>query len=127
MGFKRETKYEGSIEKIIKILDLFYTFPSIEKIKFMRLTIFNYLVGNEDMHLKNFSLITSNKITELSPSYDLINTTIVMNSKEEIALSLNGKKNKLKKNDFIEYLVIKQLGLNHRSLDSIWPCCGNQI
>ncbi len=119
MGCTRDTKYEGSIEKIIKTLEMFCTFPSIEKTKLLRLIIFNYLVGNEDMHLKNFSLITRNNIIELSPSYDLINTTIVLDAKEELALPLNGKKNKFKKSDFLEYLAIKKLGLTTTSIDLV--------
>jgi serine/threonine-protein kinase HipA len=49
---------------------------------------------------------------ELSPAYDLLNSTIILNSQEELALSLNGKKNRLKKNDLFEYLAKKRLGLN---------------
>ena len=119
MGCTRDTKYEGSIEKKIKIIEIFCTFPSVEKIKLFRLIIFNYLVGNEDMHLKNFSLITRNNITELSPSYDLINTTIVLDAKEELALPLNGKKNTFKKSDFFEYLAINKLGLTNVSIDLV--------
>ena len=51
------------------------------------------LVGNEDMHLKNYSVITRNGKTELSPAYDLLNSTIVLKGDaEEIALPLKGKK-----------------------------------
>lgn len=56
-GASRETKYKSSMEKVVKILDRFCTFPAVEKVKLFELTLFNFLVGNEDMHLKNFSLI----------------------------------------------------------------------
>jgi len=57
-GKSRETKYDYSMEKVINLIDTFSTFPAIEKVKLFRLTIFNFLIGNEDMHLKNFSIIT---------------------------------------------------------------------
>ena len=81
------------------------------------LTLFNYLIGNEDMHLKNFSLINRGIKIELSPAYDLLNSTIILNSEEELALPLNGKKNRLRKNDFLEYFARERLGLTPKSID----------
>ena len=57
-GLSRDTKYEYSMERIVHLIDAYCTFPAIEKIKLFKLVIFNYLIGNEDMHLKNFSIIT---------------------------------------------------------------------
>lgn len=119
-GKNRDTKYNYSMEKLVKIIDEFCTFPAIEKVKIFKLTLFNFLIGNEDMHLKNFSLIINNGKIELSPHYDLINTTIaIKNTIEEIALPINGKKNKLIKNDFIEYYGIETLNLNRKIIDQI--------
>jgi serine/threonine-protein kinase HipA len=101
IGASRITKYEASMEKVAEILDI-CTFPTLEKIKLFQRTIFSFLVGNEDMHLKNFSLQTeiSGKI-QLSPVYDLLNSTIAMSSpEEELALSLRNKKKGFKKVDF---------------------------
>jgi serine/threonine-protein kinase HipA len=67
-GKDRETKYESSMEQIISLIEQFCTFPSIEKLKLFNLTLFNYLVGNEDMHLKNFSVIRRDLKVELSPA-----------------------------------------------------------
>ncbi|HSW56685.1 MAG TPA: HipA domain-containing protein [Ignavibacteriaceae bacterium] len=123
-GKSRDTKYDYSMEKVAGIIDNFCTFPAIEKIKLFKLTIFNFLTGNEDQHLKNFSLITiDNKVT-LSPFYDLINTTISMkNPAEEIALPLKGKKSKLNRNILVEYWGKERLGLNelvsNQALNSI--------
>lgn len=112
-GSDRNTKYESSMEKVTTIIKEFCSFPKIEMVKFFKLTLFNFLVGNEDMHLKNFSLITHGKITALSPSYDLLNTTIAQkNTKEELALPLNGKKNNLSAKDFFDYFAIERLSLN---------------
>lgn len=112
-GKSRETKYDFSMEKIVAILDEYCTFPVIEKMKLFRLTIFNFLIGNEDMHLKNYSLITRNNKVELSPGYDLLNTTIALpNPQEEIALPLAGKKRNLNSNVLISYWGKERLGLN---------------
>ncbi len=113
-GATRHTKYDSTMEKIIKIIDQFCTFPALEREKLFKLTVFNYLVGNEDMHLKNYSLITLDGTTQLSPCYDLLNTTIAMGKQasEEIALPLNGKKNKLSKSDFIDYFALERLKLS---------------
>ncbi|CAB1085458.1 FIG00760960: hypothetical protein [Olavius algarvensis Delta 1 endosymbiont] len=116
-GQDRETKYDSSMEQIILLIDRFCTFPAIEKLKLFNLTLFNYLVGNEDMHLKNFSVIRREFKVELSPAYDLLNSTIVLNSQEELALPLRGKKNKLKKDDFREYFAKERLELTQKSID----------
>ena len=110
---KRETKYEYSVEKLIKLIDNNCTFPQMEKIKFFKRFLFNFLVGNEDMHLKNYSLITQNDKIELSPAYDFLNTSIVLGKDvEESALTLKGKKKNLTKNILIDYLGSERLSLN---------------
>lgn len=116
----RNTKYNSSMEKIVKILFKYCTFPKIEAIKLFELTLFNFLIGNEDAHLKNFSLITKNDIVMLSPVYDLLNTTIAQkNVREEMALPLNGKKHNLKKKDFFVYLGSELLQLNQNTVDDV--------
>jgi len=115
-GKDRETKYDSSMEKVVSVIEEFCTFPALEKLRFFNLTLFNFLVGNEDMHLKNFSLIRREMKVELSPAYDLLNSTIVINSEEELALPLNGKKNKLGKDDFFEYFAKKRLELTQKSI-----------
>jgi serine/threonine-protein kinase HipA len=111
-GQTRDTKYDWTMEKLVPIIEKYCTFPVIEKAKLLKLTIFNFLVGNEDMHLKNFSLITRDEKIELSPCYDLINTTAAMrNSQEEMALPLNGKKRKLQLRDFEQYFSKERLKL----------------
>lgn len=112
-GKSRETKYDYSMEKLVNLIDTFCTFPAIEKVKLFRLTIFNFLIGNEDMHLKNFSLITRDNKVELSPAYDLLNTTIVVpRAQEEIALPIAGKKRNLNAKILIDYFAKERLKLN---------------
>lgn len=119
-GDKRSTKYDSSMEKVIEVIGRFCTFPKIEYVKLFKLILFNYLTGNEDMHLKNFSLITRDQKTMLSPAYDLLNTTIAQkNTKEELALPLNGKKNNLTKKDFLSYLALERLDINQAVISEV--------
>lgn len=127
-GEDRYTKYDSSMEKVIKVVQDFCTFPKIEFVKLFKLTLFNFLIGNEDMHLKNFSLITRDKMTTLSPAYDLLNSTIAQtNAHEEMALPLNGKKSNLKKQDFLVYLAIKRLELNQNVIAEVIKDIQNAI
>lgn len=119
-GKSRETKYDYSMEKLVTLIDTFCTFPAVEKVKLFRLTIFNYLIGNEDMHLKNFSLITRDNKVELSPAYDLLNTTIVVpRTQEEIALPIAGKKRNLSVKILIEYFGKERLKLNDTIISQV--------
>ncbi|MBK9097025.1 MAG: HipA domain-containing protein [bacterium] len=117
-GKSRDTKYNYSMEKVAGIIESYCTFPAIEKIKLFKLTIFNFLTGNEDQHLKNFSLITKDNKVTFTPFYDLINTTLSLaNPAEEIALPLKGKKNNLNRNVLVEYWGKERLGLNNQIID----------
>ena len=119
-GETRDTKYNYSMEKIIHLIEKYCTFPALEKAKLFRLTVFNFLIGNEDKHLKNFSLIRRNLKVEFSPAYDLINTSIAMkNPKEQIALPLHGKKNSLTAEDFFDYYARERLRLTEKIIDNI--------
>lgn len=111
-GASRDTKYDSSTERLIEIIDRFCTFPALERIKFLERLLCAFLTGNEDMHLKNWSLITRDDKVELSPAYDLLNSTIpTRKSREEMALPLGGKKAQLRAHDFWRYLAVERLGL----------------
>lgn len=98
-----ENKYNGSYEQIGKIISKNSMNPILDIINFFELVVFCFLTGNADMHLKNFSLIKFSKDSYiLSPAYDLVaSALVVLNDKEDLALTLNAKKNKIKKKDFI--------------------------
>lgn len=114
-GASRNTKYNSSMEKVTKIVNRFCTFPAVEKLKLFELTIFNFLIGNEDMHLKNFSLIRKEEKIEFSPFYDLVNTSIVLKkAQEEIALPIKGRKNNLSKSDLVDYFGKDVCGLTEK-------------
>jgi serine/threonine-protein kinase HipA len=120
LGMTRDDKYKSSMEQVVSVIDKHCTFPVIEKLKLFRLTIFNYLTGNEDMHLKNFSLIRRSGKVELSPAYDLLNTTIALpNATEEIALPIGGKKKNLTRNLLIEYFGKERLALTEPVIQDI--------
>ncbi|MBI5701085.1 HipA domain-containing protein [Candidatus Saganbacteria bacterium] len=119
-GKSRQTKYDCSMEKVAEIIESYCTFPAIEKIKLFKLVLFNYLVGNEDMHLKNYSLIRIDGRIQLSPAYDLINTTIaIKGATEELALTLAGKKKNIKRGDLFEYFARQKLELNDSSITGV--------
>ena len=119
-GLNRDTKYDYSMEKIVKLIDDYCTFPAIEKVKLFKLVIFNYLIGNEDSHLKNFSIITDDNQVRLSPCYDLVNSSIVLKEQaEEIALPLNGKKKHLTRNILVNYFGIERCKLTEKSIEKV--------
>jgi len=115
-----EHKYRGSIEKVGKLMRAFTFNKGFESQRLFELVLFCYLTGNADMHLKNFSLIENSLGEfELSPAYDLVNTAIVMpEDKEELALTMNGKKSRLKRLDFDAFAA--SLQINEKSLASIY-------
>lgn len=94
-------KYKSSMEKIGKALNEYSDNTVLDKIFFFELTLFSFLIGNNDMHLKNFSMIQTTSGWLLAPAYDLLNVAIANpNDKEELALTLEGKKSKLKRVHF---------------------------
>lgn len=115
-----EHKYQGSHEQIAKIIMRHSKNPGLDIINFYELVIFSFLTGNNDMHLKNFSLIkNSPKNYQLSPAYDLIATQLVVeNDSEELALTLDGKKKNIHKNHIIS--AMKKSEINDKSIDNIF-------
>lgn len=117
-GASRDTKYDSSTERLIEVIDRFCTFPTLERLKLLDRLLFAFLSGNEDMHLKNWSLITRDDKVELSPAYDLLNSTIPNpKSREELALPLKGKRSSLHATLFWGYLAGERLGLSEPQID----------
>lgn len=102
-----EQKYNASYEMIASLIRKYSSVPSLDLTTFWEQVVFAWIVGNADMHLKNFSLISTQKGTyQLTPTYDQVSTAIVMpEDTEELALSLNGWKKKIMRTDFIEAIV----------------------
>lgn len=94
-------KYKSSMEKVGKAIGIYSSNTLLDKVFYFELVLFSFLVGNNDMHLKNFSMIESPSGWVLAPAYDLLNVAIVLpEDKEELALTLVGKKKKLKREHF---------------------------
>ena len=125
-GLSRDTKYDFSMERLVKLLDAYCTFPAVEKVKLLKRCLFNFLAGNEDMHLKNFSLITRQGKVELAPAYDYLNSTVAflalgkrLETIEETALPLQGKKRGLSQAAWIGYFGRERLGLTDKVIRRI--------
>ena len=119
-GNSRDTKYDYTMEKLVKVIDDYCTFPAIAKVDFFKRVLFCFITGNEDMHLKNFSVITKGGKTTLAPVYDFLNSSIsIKNPQEELALSLKGKKSNFKSTELIDYYAKERLGLNDKTIDVI--------
>lgn len=101
-----EKKYRGSYEKISKVIKQYSAAPMLDVVNFWQVVMFSWIVGNSDMHLKNFSLYVPNGEYVMSPAYDMLNTLIVIpDDKEELALNLNGKKSKITWHDFTQAMT----------------------
>lgn len=100
-----EHKYKGSHEQIAKLLSEHSSRPTFDMLSYWEVVLFSWLVGNSDMHLKNFSLYRPKRSVgyQLTPAYDLLSTKLVMpEDKEELALTLSGKKSKLRGEHFVK-------------------------
>jgi serine/threonine-protein kinase HipA len=124
----RNTKYRSSLEQVVAVIETHCTFPLVEKVKLWRRVLVAFLSGNEDMHLKNYSLITAQGKTELTPAYDLVNTTIILaKAKEESALPLRGKKSRLKRDDLVDYLAAQRLSLRPQVIERVLGEVGESL
>ncbi len=112
-------KYKSSMEKIGKAIGEYSVNTLLDKVFYFELVLFSFLTGNNDMHLKNFSLIKSSSGWMLSPAYDLLNVAIVLpDDKEELALPMRGRKKRFTRNDFEQFGT--DLGLTDKQIQSIF-------
>lgn len=109
-----EYKYKGSHELIARTIARYSSVPKLDLANYMQLLLFCFVTGNNDMHLKNFSLYRPNDENyHLAPAYDLLNVTITNPAdKEELALPLNGRKTKLRRDDFLN--AAEAMGLEQK-------------
>ena len=114
-----EDKYKGSYERIAKLIKKHSSAPMLDVINFWEIVVFSWLTGNADMHLKNFSLFKPTENYMLTPAYDLLSTSIVMpEDDEELALTLNGKKKKIKREDFEK--AMSDSGMDEKSIANLF-------
>jgi len=128
-GKLTEQKYRGSMENIAKIIRQYSSNVMFDMITFFEVTLFSFITANGDMHLKNFSLIhDENGLISLTPAYDLLSTRLFISEQEdpdELALTLNGKKRKLRLGDFIQFG--KSCGLSDKQIANSFKKFGKAI
>lgn len=114
-----EDKYKGSYEQVAKLVVKYSASPLLDVTNFFEQVLFSFFTGNSDMHLKNFSLLEKDGVgMVLSPAYDLVPTVLVNPADtEELALTLNAKKRKLRYNDFLT--AFETSGLSRKVLDNM--------
>ncbi len=114
-------KYHSSYENCGKVIKTYSKNVGIDLTEFFYRVVFCFVVGNSDMHLKNFSLIESSpgsRVFGLSPAYDMLPVNVILPSdKEQTALSLNGKKNNLRKKDFL--CLADNLGIRRNAAEKM--------
>jgi serine/threonine-protein kinase HipA len=115
-----EDKYHGSHEQVAKAIIKYSANPGLDVINFFEQVLFSFLTGNADIHLKNFSLIRLPGIGNiLSPAYDMVATALVNPADDEdMALTLNGKKKKINRKDFI--IAFTSLNLDGKQQENIF-------
>ncbi|TVQ22066.1 MAG: type II toxin-antitoxin system HipA family toxin [Spirochaetaceae bacterium] len=110
-----DDKYRGSYEQIARIIRRYSSRPGVDLSEYFLMILFCFVVGNSDMHLKNFSLFRPDDLWVLSPAYDLVSTAVVIpDDPDETALTLSGKKRKLSRRDFESFGV--GIGLDPRAV-----------
>ncbi|MDR2586317.1 MAG: HipA domain-containing protein [Prevotellaceae bacterium] len=114
-----EQKYKGSYEQIAKKIAQFSSYPVLDLIAFFEVLLFCYLTGNSDAHLKNFSLYKKGGQYMLTPAYDLVSTKLVIqHDPEEMALTLSGKKRRLRRQDFDS--LLKAMKVEEKVIENVY-------
>ncbi|MBI5418154.1 HipA domain-containing protein [Candidatus Poribacteria bacterium] len=112
-------KYKGSYEEIGKKIKSTSEIPGLDVQLLFERILFYYIIGNGDAHFKNFSIQYGDEgQIRLAPAYDIASSKIVIPSEEDLALTINGKKNNIKKNDF--YSFGNYLGINKKYTEEVF-------
>ena len=120
-GRLTEDKYRGSYERCGKIISEYSENKGLDNTELFLRVVFSFAVGNSDMHLKNFSLLEADEGSNryiLSPAYDMLSSNVVIPSdKEQLALTLNGKKQNIRRKDFLVFA--RTIGINDNAAEKI--------
>jgi serine/threonine-protein kinase HipA len=99
-----DDKYTGSMERIGKKIRELSGVPGLDVQLFFERVLLNFLLGNGDAHLKNFSMLESaDGGLRLSPAYDIVCSKVVLPRESDCAITLNGKQNKIGRGDFEQF------------------------
>ena len=120
MGIPAAEKYEkesnGYLRGMFEVLRRSSADPIADQLKLWDILVFNYLIGNTDSHIKNFSLLYSpnQKTVRLAPAYDIVSTTVYPESTREMAFYIGGALllEDLTRDSF--RLAAKEVGLGER-------------
>ena len=109
-------KYKGSYEGCSRVIQKYSKNVGLDETELFYRLVFCFLTGNSDMHLKNFSLIEDSpgsRVFGLSAAYDMLPVNIIMpEDKEQMALTVNGKKRNIRKKDFL--ILAENLGITKK-------------
>jgi len=112
-------KYKGTMEALGKEIGELSSNTLLDKFRFFESSVFNFIIGNSDMHLKNYSMLLSDMGWMLSPFYDLLNVKMILpKDQEDTALLLGGKKQSLKRGDFDRLAAV--LKLNEKQIHTVY-------
>jgi serine/threonine-protein kinase HipA len=112
-------KYKGTMESLGKTIGELSENTLLDKLRFFESTVFNYIIGNNDMHLKNYSMLLSETGWILAPFYDLLNVKMILpKDKEDMALLLGGKKENFNKGYFDRLSAV--LKLNDKQTTTVY-------
>ncbi|MBO5297705.1 MAG: HipA domain-containing protein [Candidatus Homeothermus sp.] len=121
-----EDKYKGSYERIAKLIRQYSSAPLLDVVNFWEVVLFSWLTGNADMHLKNSSLFRPADNYMLTPAYDLLSTALAMpEDDEELALTLNAKKKRIKREDFEK--AMRDSGMDEKAISNMFSRFFNAI
>ena len=111
-------KYKSSYENVGKLIRRYSSMAQLDLVNYWELVVFSWLTGNSDMHLKNFSLLSLVPgLYTLAPAYDLLNVHLLFDDPEELALTLDGRKRKLTRQNFVN--AMRTTGLDDKVIGNI--------
>ena len=97
LGISSMEKYENYngnyLNQMFDVLKKYSSNPIEDKLKLWDVIVFNYLIGNTDGHIKNFSLLYSEDMNSvrLAPAYDLISTIVYESNTHNMAFSIGNE------------------------------------
>ena len=96
MGIPAAAKYEltsdGYMRGMFEILRKYSADPVTDQLRLWDIIVFDYLIGNTDAHIKNFSLLYGKDLRQirLAPAYDIVSTVIYEQSTRDMSFSIGG-------------------------------------